>query len=160
MSIFFIQYVFPYILFIFILTIILFIKIHMKIAIIFSSIMIFILIVVLGYIFVPKMIRGKKLINEINNFYYINNEYPKFHSLNDEDREKLLYIYKKAFPNEDVQIGGFNKLYTQPYYEERNFTPNYYRIYYKIGWSNLNVWDWIFIYDSSENSWSISFMQY
>ena len=106
------------------------------------------------------MIRGEKLINEINDFYNINNEYPKFHSLNEDDREKLLNIYKKAFPNEDIQIGGFSKQYTQPYYEERNFTPYYYEVYYKIGWSNLNVWDWIFIYDSSINSWSISFIQY
>jgi len=110
--------------------------------------------------FTSKMIRGQKLINEIDNYYIINNDYPKFHSLNQADRANLLSIYKEAFPNEDVQIGGFSQQYTQPYYEERNFRPKYYIIYYKIGWSNIKIWDWILIYDSRVKIWEISFIQY
>jgi hypothetical protein len=110
--------------------------------------------------FISKMIRGQEIINEINNYYKINSDYPKFHSLDQTDRMNLLNIYRKAFPNEDVHIGGFSQQYTQPYYEERNFQPKYYIIYYKIGWSHANVWDWLFLYDSRTKIWKISYMQY
>jgi hypothetical protein len=111
--------------------------------------------------FTSKMIRGQKLINEIDNYYIINNDYPKFlSSLEQADHENLLNIYKKAFPNEEVRIGGFTQQYTQPYYQEMNFQPKYYQIYYKIGWSKKHLWDWIFMYDSRVKMWEISYMQY
>jgi hypothetical protein len=93
------------------------------------------------------MIRGQKLINEINNYYKINNEYPK-------DQNDIVNLYKKAFPGENY----FLNKYLQPHYQR--FNKEKYYLYYKIGWSNIFIWEWLFEYDSNIKRWKIGYMQY
>jgi hypothetical protein len=107
---------------------------------------------------IPQMIRGERLIYEINNYFNINNEYPKFHTNN---KNELINVYKKAFPDENIKIGGFSKLYTQPYYTEYNFSnDSFYGIYYNLGWDKKYLWDWIYEYDSRTGKWTLGFIQY
>jgi hypothetical protein len=97
------------------------------------------------------MIRGKKLINEIDNYFTNNNKYPNDLTI---DQNDILNIYKNVFPNENIYIGNF----PQPYYSQ--FNNEVYYLSYKIGWSNLFVWEWLFQYDSSTKRWGISYIQY
>jgi hypothetical protein len=99
------------------------------------------------------MIRGQKLINEIDNYYTIYNKYPNdFTSI---DQNDILYIYKKVFPDEDIYFITMN--FPQPYYREYG---NCYILSYMLGWSDLFTWVWLFIYDSSTKRWEIGHLQY
>ncbi|MDR1858963.1 MAG: hypothetical protein LBQ69_05785 [Treponema sp.] len=112
----------------------------------------FILFSVFGGFFMLKMIRGQKLINEINNYYIINNKYPNDSRARLDDQNDILDIYKKAFPNEDIYLGNF----PQPYYHR--WKNKSYSLYYM--WSNKFTWRWLFEYDNGIKRWKISYMQY
>ena len=111
---------------------------------------------VIGMFFIPKMMRGQKLINEINNYFAINNKYPD--SLDSLDPNDILNIYKKVFPNENFYNKNiYRGDFPQPYY--RNLD-TWYTLHYMLGWSDFFVWEWLFAYDSSTKRWEISYRQY
>jgi len=104
------------------------------------------------------MIRGQKLIDEINNYFTINNKYPN--GLDSLDQNDILNIYIKVFPNENINIRNSPQPYfsLQPYYSL--LSNDYYTLHYNLGWSNFFVWEWLFIYDSITKGWTIGHMQY
>jgi hypothetical protein len=101
------------------------------------------------------MIRGQKLINEIDNYFIINNKYPN--NVLSIDPDDILNIYKKVFPNENFNIMDFPMNFPQPHYQGWD---NSYTLNYMLGWSDLFVWEWLFGYDSSTKRWEIGHMQY
>jgi predicted PurR-regulated permease PerM len=126
-------------------------RIYQKIIRISIFSIIIIILCIISIFFIPKMMRGQKLINEINNYFSINNEYPNGLKT---DQNDILKIYKKVFPNENIYIGNF----PQPHYSQ--FNNEVYYLTYMIGWSNIFVWEWLFKYDSSTKRWKIGHMQY
>ena len=126
-------------------------KIYQKIIRISIFSIIIIILCVISMFFIPKMMKGQKLINEINNYFAINNKYPNGLKT---DQNDILKIYKKVFPNENIYIGNF----PQPYYSQ--FNNEVYYLTYMIGWSDFFVWEWLFEYDSSTKKWGIRHMQY
>jgi hypothetical protein len=128
-------------------------KTNQKIIILSASFIIIGILSITGIFFIPKMIRGQKLINEINNYFEINNKYPKDLNSLEADQNDILNIYKKVFPNDTIHY----RHYPQPYY--RKFDNEYY-LYYMIGWSKIHLWEWLFEYDSDTKRWQISYMQY
>jgi predicted PurR-regulated permease PerM len=129
-------------------------KRNQKIIILSVSFIIIIILSIIGVFFISKIIRGQKLINEINYYFEINNKYPKDLRNPEIDQNDILNIYKKVFPDENINYGN----YPQPYYNQ--FNNERYYLYYMIGWSKINVWEWLFEYDSTIKRWKISYMQY